>query len=60
MVESDTAIEADVNAAEVEFEKKVEAFVELNKTLSAACDTVLSESYLGVLTLTMPKNMAKA
>jgi hypothetical protein len=60
MVDSDTATQVDIDAVEVEFEKKVDAFVELDKTLSAACDSVLVESHLAVLTVTEPKNMAKA
>jgi hypothetical protein len=44
MVDSDTATDAEVDAAQVEYEKAVAAFVELDKTLSAACDSALAES----------------
>jgi hypothetical protein len=60
MVDSDTVTDAEVDAAEVEFEKKVDAFVELDKTLSTACDGVLAESHLAVLNVIEAKNMAKA
>jgi hypothetical protein len=60
MVDSDAATDAEVNAAEVEFEKKVDAFVELDKALSAACDSALAECHVGALTLIEAKTMAKA
>jgi hypothetical protein len=60
MVDSDAATDTEVNAAEVEFEKKVHAFVELDKTLSAACDSAVAESHVAALTLIEAKNMAKA
>jgi hypothetical protein len=60
MVDSDTATDAEVDAAEVEYEKAVAAFVELDKTLSAACDSALAESHLAMLTVIEAKNMAKA
>jgi hypothetical protein len=60
MVDFDTATDAEVNAAEVEYEKTVAAFVELDKTLSTACEGTLAESHLAMLTLIEAKNMAKA
>jgi hypothetical protein len=60
MVDSDTATDAEVDAAEVEYEKTVAAFVEFDKTLSAACDSALAESQLAMLTVIEGKNMAKA
>jgi hypothetical protein len=60
MVDSDTATDAEVNAAEVEYERTVLAFVELDKTLSAACADALAESHLAMLTVIEGKNMAKA
>jgi hypothetical protein len=60
MVDSDTATNAEIDAAEVEFEKTVHAFVELDKTLGAACDRALAECRLGFLTVIEAKNMAKA
>jgi soluble cytochrome b562 len=60
MVDSDTATDAEVNAAEAEYEKKVDALVELDKTLSAACAGAVAESHVAVLTLIEAKNMAKA
>ena len=59
-VDSDTATDAEVDAAEVEFENTVAAFVELDKTLSAACGGALAESHLAMLTVIEAKDMAKA
>ena len=60
MVDSDTATDAEADAAEVEYEKTVAAFIELDKTLSAACESALAESHLAMLTVIEAKNMAKA
>jgi hypothetical protein len=60
MVDSDTATNAEIDAAETEFEKTVHAFVELDKSLGAACDSALAECRLGFLTVIEAKNMAKA
>ncbi len=60
MVDSGAVTAADVDAAEAEFEDKVAAFVELDKTLSAACDCVVTESHIAFLTVVETKNLAKA
>jgi hypothetical protein len=59
MVASDTATQAEINATEVEYEDQVDAFVELAKTLSAACDSAVVESRLSVLTALEPQGMPK-
>jgi hypothetical protein len=60
MVDSATVTDAEVDAAEVEFEQKVGALVELDRTLSTACDGALTETHLTVLKVVNAKNMAKA
>ena len=60
MVGSDIVTDAEVDAAEVAFEEKVKAFVELDKTLSAACESALAECHLAMLTVAEAENMAKA
>jgi len=59
-IDSDIATQADIDAAEVEYEKKVDELVELDTTLSAACDTILAEFPTAVLTVANPEDMAKA
>jgi len=59
-IDLDTATQAEIDAVEIDFEKKMDALVELDKTLSAACDSALAESHLAVLTVIEPQNMAKA
>jgi hypothetical protein len=60
MVGSETVTDAEVDAAEVAYEKTVAAVVELDKTLSATCERALAESHLSMLTVIEAKNMAKA
>jgi hypothetical protein len=59
-VESDTATQADIDAAEVEYEAKVDVLVELNTTMSAACDDFVSEGFAAVLVEANPEEMHKA
>jgi hypothetical protein len=59
-MDSDTATQADINAAELEYEEKVAAFVELDTTVSAARASFVAEGYTAVLTVTNPEDMAKA
>ena len=59
-MDSDTATKADIDAAEVEYEEKVAAFVELDTTVSAAWASFLAEGYTAVLSAANPEDMAKA
>jgi hypothetical protein len=59
-MDSDTATQADIDAAEVEYEEKVAAFVELDTTVSAAWASFLAEGYTAVLSAANPEDMAKA
>jgi hypothetical protein len=44
----------------VEYEEKVAAFVELDKTLGSAGDRIVAESRLAMLAAIEAKNMARA
>src|SRR4051794_23182859 len=57
MVDSDTATQAEINATEVEYEDRVDAFIGLATTLSAACDSVVAESNIAVLTVIKPEEV---
>jgi hypothetical protein len=58
-VESDTAIQDDINAIEVEYEDKVNVLVELDTMINAACDVCVSEG-AAALGVANPKEIAKA
>jgi hypothetical protein len=60
MVESGTATRKEIDAAEVEYEAKVAALVELNTTMGVACDDIITECYNAVLAHSNPEEMAKA
>jgi hypothetical protein len=60
MVESGTATQQDINAAEVEYEAKVDVLIELNTTMGVACDDMKTECYAAVLVVSNPEKMAKA
>jgi hypothetical protein len=60
MVESGTATRKDIDAAEVEYEAKVDILVELDTTMGVACDDMVTECYTAVLAHTNPEAMAKA
>lgn len=60
LVDSEAATDAEVDAAEVAFEKTVDAFVELDRALSAACDSALADCQVAALTFIEAKTMAKA
>jgi hypothetical protein len=59
MVES-CADQGEIDAAEVEYEATVSALVELNTTMSLACDDMVSEGYKAVLVAANPVSMARA
>lgn len=59
MVESGTATRKDIDAAEVEYEAKVDVLIELETTMGAACDDIVTECYTAVLAIP-PEEMAKA
>jgi hypothetical protein len=59
-MDSDTATQADIDAAELEYEGKVAAFVGLDTAVSAAWDSSMAEAHTAVLTVTNPEDMAKA
>jgi hypothetical protein len=54
------ATQADIDAAELEYEGKVAAFVGLDTAVSAAWDSSMAEAHTAVLTVTNPEDMAKA
>ena len=60
IVESGTANQADIDAAEVEYEAKVGVLIDADKTMSVACDDMMTECYAAVLADAKPKNMPKA
>jgi hypothetical protein len=57
--ESDTATQADLDAAEVVYEDQFDALIELNTTMSASCDDVVREG-AALLGRSLPEEMAKA
>jgi ABC-type nitrate/sulfonate/bicarbonate transport system substrate-binding protein len=52
--------QAEINAAEVEYEAKVDVLVELDTTMGVACDDIVTECYTAVLADANSEDMAKA
>jgi hypothetical protein len=62
-VDSESATEVDVDAAEVEYEERIDLLVELDTTLSAACVAIMdiqAEIRAAFLTVAKLEDVAKA
>jgi hypothetical protein len=60
MLEAGSATRKEIDAAEVEYEAKVDILVELEKTMGVACDDIVTECYTAVLAHANPEEIAKA